>query len=463
MAVQTLEKEKPEFQAIKTIKPKSEWQIAFRQLKKNKLAVFGFWVLIFLYFLMVFADFISPYSQTFADHLKSYMPPVAIHFFDQQGKFHLDPFIYNYVEKPEYSGHYIPITSRIYPIHFFYTAPGAKTHYLLGFIPMKMRLFGVSPPARIYLFGSGRLGRDIFSRILYGSRISLTIGLFGVLISYSFGMLIGGISGFYAGKPIKLGIWWEISLLLIGSGIGLYTGMKHHEIALYSRNGALTGLAAAFIVRIILISASYLSHSENWWNPLNIPIYLFKIRNWKPSIDIDNWIQRFGEMLMTIPSLYLLLALRAVIPENISSVDVYFMIIFIIAFISWPFIARIVRGMVLSLREREYVMAAEGIGCSNLRTIVRHIIPNTFSQIIVLMTLSIPNYILLEAFLSFLDLGIQQPRASWGNMLTEAQNVVALIHYPWILLPGFLIVITVLAFNLLGDGLRDAFDPKMRR
>ncbi len=448
MAVQPIENQKLKIEVIKETKPKSEWQIAFRQLKKNKLALAGFWILVVLYFLMIFADFIAPYPQTFADHRKPYMPPVAIHFFDQQGKFHLDPFIYNYIETPPFSNKYVAITSKRYPIHFFWTMPQAKTHYLLGFIPMKMRLFGVSPPARIYLLGSGRLGRDIFSRILYGSRISLTIGLFGVLISYSFGMLIGGISGFYAGKPIKLGIWWEISLLLLGSGIGLYTGIKHHESMLYLRNGALTGAAIALAARILLTIGGFLSGNKSWL---------------KPAIDIDNWIQRFGEMLMTIPSLYLLLALRAVIPENISSVDVYFMIIFIISFISWPFIARIVRGMVLSLREREYVMAAEGIGCSNLRTIIRHIIPNTFSQIIVLMTLSIPNYILLEAFLSFLDLGIQQPKASWGNMLTEAQNVIALIHYPWILLPGFFIILTVLAFNLLGDGLRDAFDPKMRR
>ena len=165
---------------------------------------------------------------------------------------------------------------------------------------------------------------------------------------------------------------------------------------------------------------------------------------------------------MMFPSLYLLLGLRAMIPENIPSTEVYFMIVLILAFISFPFIARIVRGMVLSIREQEFVSAAEAVGCSNLRMIVRHIIPNTFSQVIVLITLSIPNYILGEAFLSFLDLGIREPQASWGNMLTQAQNVVALTHYPWILLPGLFIFLTVLGFNLLGDGLRDALDPKMR-
>ena len=255
--------------------------------------------------------------------------------------------------------------SKLYQIRFFVKKDG------------KIHLFGVDEPARIYLFGGDQLGRDIFTRVLYGSRIALTIGIVGVVISYSLGMVLGGISGFFGGT-------------------------------------------------------------------------------------IDNFLQRFGELLMTFPQFYLLLAFRAVIPEKLPSTQVYLMIVLILSIIRWPGVARIVRGMVLSLREMEFVVAALAIGASPLRIIVRHILPNTFSQIIVLVTLSIPGFILGEAALSFLDLGIREPQASWGNMLATAQDITALTHYPWILIPGFFIIITVVAFNFLGDGLRDALDPKMR-
>lgn len=349
----------------------TEWQLTRRQLKKNRLAMTGFWILVLLYAGMILAGFIAPYNQAFSDSDKNFHPPTGLHLVDAQGRFHWRPFVINDQESPRFSHHYIADYSKIYPIHFF----------------VKGRLFGVDAPARIFLFGSDNLGRDVFSRILYGSRIALTIGLVGVLIGYTLGILIGGLSGFYAGKPIPFGFF---------------------------------------------------------------------------SINIDNWIQRIGEMFMMFPSLYLLLGLRALIPENLSSGTVYFLIVVLLSFIRWPAISRIVRGLVLSIREREFVTAAEAMGCSNLRIITRHILPSTFSQIIVLITLSIPDFILGEAFLSYLDLGIREPQASWGNMLTQAQDVVVLKHYPWILLPGFFIFITVLAFNLLGDGLRDALDPKLR-
>jgi peptide/nickel transport system permease protein len=425
---------------------KTEWQVAFRQLKKNKLAMAGFWILAVLYFFMIFADFIAPYDQAFSDPNKNYYPPVAIHFFDAQGRFHLHPFVYDDVETPRFSRHYVPDTSKIYPIHLFYTYPGAPVHNLLGIFPMRVRLFGVDPPARIFLFGSDQLGRDVFSRILYGSRMSLTIGFVGVLMSYSLGLLIGGISGFYAGKPIRLGLWWFLLIGGLGGIGGFLAGIKNHSVGKDFWIGLLSGFLLALLVFLFLWIVAFVSGEKKRG----------------PAIELDNWLQRLGEMLMMFPSLYLLLGLRAMIPENIPSTEVYFMIVLILAFISFPFIARIVRGMVLSIREQEFVSAAEAVGCSNLRMIVRHIIPNTFSQVIVLITLSIPNYILGEAFLSFLDLGIREPQASWGNMLTQAQNVVALTHYPWILLPGLFIFLTVLGFNLLGDGLRDALDPKMR-
>jgi len=423
---------------------RTEWQIALRQLKKNRLAMIGFWFLVILYFLMVFADFISPYDQAYADREKNFHSPVRIHWITPWKTFH--PYIYNTQEEPKFSRRYQEDRSRVFQIHFFYRSPELSPHKILFLFPSSVHLFGVDPPARLFLFGSDDSGRDEFSRILYGSRVALTIGIVGVLISYGLGVLIGGISGFYSGKPIPLGIWWEISIVAASLLATLPGGVKEHRVGHSVILAIVFGLGLALLVRLLLWSAAHFSGE----------------RDRGGAIDVDNWIQRSGEMLMMFPSLYLLLGLRALIPENLSSAKVYFMIVIILSFIRWPAVARIVRGLVLSLREREFVGAAEVVGASNLRIIVRHILPNTLSQIIVLITLSIPSFILGEAFLSYLDLGIREPQASWGNMLTQAQDVVALSHYPWILLPGLFIFLTVLGFNLLGDGLRDALDPRMR-
>lgn len=424
--------------------PKTEWDIARRQLKKNRLAMFGFWMLAVLYFMMIFADFMAPYDQAFADRDKNFHPLVPIHWVEPGG--HIHPFIYNFIEVPKFSRHYVEDKARIYPLRFFYVNPGEPEHRLFFIFPTKVRLIGVDPPARLFLFGSDDSGRDVFSRILYGSRVALTIGIIGVMISYGLGVLIGGLSGFYSGKPIPLKGWWEASFGAASLFISIPQGVSHHNLVHAVRTDFLFAVGLALFLRLLLwISAGASGEKKRG-----------------AAIDVDNWIQRIGEMLMMFPSLYLLLGLRALIPENLSSGKVYFLIVVILSFIRWPAIARIVRGLVLSIREREFVEAAQALGCSNLRIIVRHIIPNTFSQIIVLITLSIPSFILGEAFLSYLDLGIREPQASWGNMLTQAQDVVALTHYPWILLPGLFIFITVLGFNLLGDGLRDALDPKMR-
>lgn len=347
-----------------TVKGRSEWELTWRQLRKNRLSMFGGVTLICLYFAMLFSGFLAPYNEDFSDRTRGYTPPSLIRFQDAEGGWHLMPFIYDY-KSQLVPGKFTLDTSKKYMVRLFVKRDG------------KLHLFGVDEPARIYIFGGDQLGRDIFTRVLYGSRIALTIGLVGITISYSLGMILGGVSGYFGGVA-------------------------------------------------------------------------------------DNLLQRFGELLMTFPQFYLLLALRAVIPEKLSSVQVYFMIVLILSIIRWPGVARIVRGMVLSIREREFVLAAKGIGASPLRIIIRHILPNTFSQVIVLVTLSIPGFILGEAALSFLDLGIREPQASWGNMLAAAQDITALTHYPWILIPGVFIIITVVAFNFLGDGLRDALDPKMR-
>ncbi|NPA54734.1 MAG: ABC transporter permease [Aquificae bacterium] len=346
----------------------------FRYIKKNKLAHLSFYILIILYILAIFADFISPYPYDKQHRDTPYHPPTQIHFFDEKGNFHLRPFVYGYkLVDPVFKIYKVDKTKK-YPIYFF--TEGEK-HYLLGIFPTNKHLFGVKE-GKIFLLGADNLGRDIFSRLLYGGRISLSIGLVGVLVSFSIGALIGGISGYFGGI-------------------------------------------------------------------------------------IDNILMRLSEIVMSFPGFYLMLALRAVFPITLSSVQVYFLIVIILSFIGWAGLARVIRGMVLSIREQDFVLAAKSYGASSLRIITKHILPNTFSYLLIAATLAIPGYILGESALSLLGLGIQEPYASWGNMLSSARSISAMASYPWILAPGIAIFITILAFNLIGDALRDALDPKLRK
>lgn len=343
-------------------------------LKKNTVAFLSLHILIVLYVLAIFADFIAPYPYDIQHRDTPYHPPTQIHFFDENGKFHPRPFVYSYKMIDPINKHYEIDFSKKYPIYFFIDG---EPHYLFGFIKTEKHLFGVKE-GKIFILGADSLGRDIFSRILYGARISLSIGLIGVVLSFSIGTLIGGISGYFGGR-------------------------------------------------------------------------------------IDNIIMRLSEILMSFPSFYLMLALRAIFPINLSSTQVFLMIVVILSLIGWAGVARVVRGMVLSIREMEYVLAAKSYGASSLRIIVKHIIPNTYSYLLIAATLSIPGYILGESALSLLGLGIQEPYASWGNMLASATSYTAVSSYPWILAPGIAIFITVLAFNILGDALRDSLDPKLRK
>jgi peptide/nickel transport system permease protein len=215
------------------------------------------------------------------------------------------------------------------------------------------------------------------SRLLHGGRVSLTVGLVGVAISFVLGLLIGGISGYFGGR-------------------------------------------------------------------------------------VDNIVQRLSEIIIAIPGLYLILAIRAAFPPNLTSVEVYFLIVAIFALIGWTNLARTVRGLILSLKNEDYVMSARTMGLSKLRVIVRHILPNTMSYVIVSLTLSIPGYILGESALSLLGLGITEPQSSWGLMLSAARNTQVLTRAPWILIPGLLIFLAILAWNFFGDGIRDAVDPRSR-
>jgi len=356
------------------VKSASQLAISMRRLKRHTLARISIIILGIMYFSAIFADFIAPYPYDTPNKKKSYHPPTPIHFFSPEG-FSLHPFVYEYkieIDPETFARKYVPNKEKKHHIYFF---TKGEEHKILGLIPNDRHLFGLkSKRARIYLLGSDIHGRDIFSRILYGGRVSLSIGLVGVAITFTIGLIMGGISGYFGGI-------------------------------------------------------------------------------------VDNIMMRLSEMIMMIPGFYLLLALRAAFPLSMSSVEVFLMIIVILSFIGWAGLARVIRGLVLSIRQREYVQSALALGAGRLRIIVLHILPNTFSYAIISASLSIPGYILGESYLSLLGLGIREPQASWGNMLNTAINASAVKQYPWILIPGFVIFIAIMAFNFLGDGLRDAFDP----
>jgi len=361
----------PEPGAGPAAKGRSPWQVFWREFRRSPVALAGAAILIVLYAGAVFADFLAPWTMAQQDLDAGHHPPTPVHWF-ADGRF-VGPYVHGSELVDLGRSTYRPDTTKRHPIRFF--VQGRESYRILGLGPTKTRLFGVDPPGRVYLFGSDKFGRDIFSRLLYGSRVSLSIGLIGIAITFFLGTLIGGLSGY------------------LGKGFDLV-------------------------------------------------------------------VMRVTELIMSIPALYLILALRASFPSNVPSDRMYLIIVLILAFIGWASLARIVRGMVLSLREFEYVNAARALGAGTLRILFRHILPNTMSFLIVAATISVPGYILGEVTLSFLGIGIQEPQASWGNMLVEAQSIRALTAFPWLLVPGFFIFIVVLAYNFLGDGLADALNPR---
>lgn len=347
-----------------------------KQLWKDKFARVALMLLGVIYFALLFADFIAPYTKDFSDRTMAYVPPSKIFTIDENGKFSM-PYTYNY--KREFDAQELKIVytldrSQKHYVKFF--AQGQKYKFL-GLIPMKRHLVTTDESGRLYLLGTDINGRDVFSRILFGGRISMTIGFLALFVLFPIGLLYGGIAGYFGGKT-------------------------------------------------------------------------------------DMIMMRFAEAVMSIPSFYLLIILASILPSGMTSVQRFMLIVVILALIGWAGFARVVRGMVLSIKNQEYIQAAKSIGASRLRIIVKHILPQTTSFVIVAMTLSVPSYILSESGLSFLGLGIQQPDASWGNMLKEAQEYTNIIYRPWLLTPGFLIFIAVLAFNLIGDTIRDILDPKSK-
>jgi len=364
-----------------TVKPKATAsqahlnEVIFRVLK-DRVAFWGVVVLVVLYLMVVFADWIAPYSEQWSDRSLANAPPTAIYVISPQGQLTW-PYVFaqaRQFDPVSFQYRYMPNLDHSYPLRLF---PASGPHTLFGIIPVSHRLIGVDAPAQLSLLGNDMNGRDNFSRLLYGGQISLTIGFLSLFIAFPLGMLYGGISGYFGG-----------------------------------------------------------------W--------------------LDNLMMRLAEIIMSIPSLYLLITLAAIIPSSLSSTARFAMVVVILAFIGWAGFSRVIRGMVLAIKQQEFVEAGRALGLSRLRIIVRHILPQTASYLIVALTLSVPGYILMESGLSFLGLGIQQPDASWGNMLKEAQNITNILYHPWMMAPAVMIFLAVLAFNLVGDAVRDIMDPKAR-
>ena len=315
----------------------------------------------------------SPYDPRAYDVNYIHCPPYRIHFFDEEGKFHLRPFVYGVKAELNMITLFISYSvdkTEKYPLYFFTRGDSYK---FWGLFKSNTHLFGTRE-GRAFLLGTDKMGRDMLSRIIYGGRLSLSVGLLGVAISFIFGITIGGISGYYGGK-------------------------------------------------------------------------------------IDIIIQRIIEFIMSIPTLPLWMALSIALPTYWSVIKVYFGIVMILSIVGWTGLARVVRGKFLSVKEEDFIMAAKICGAGAPRIIFKHLLPSFYSYIIASLTLSVPGMILGETALSFLGLGLQAPAISWGVLLKESQSIRALANAPWLFIPGIFVIITILAFNFMGDGLRDAADP----
>jgi peptide/nickel transport system permease protein len=350
----------------------SQGQIVWWRFKRHTVALAALVFLVLAYASILVTEFLAPYGLHTRNTEFIFAPPMAVHLF-HEGSF-VGPFVYplKYTLNLEtLKREYEPDTSRPQPIRFLCRGEPYK---FWGLVPASLHLFCPPTDGQMFLLGTDRLGRDMLSRLIYGARVSLTIGLIGVTLSFLLGIVLGGMAGYFGGL-------------------------------------------------------------------------------------IDSVIQRITEILRSLPELPLWLALAAALPATWSPLLIYFGITVILALLDWPGLARAVRSKLLALRQEEYVVAAEMMGASPTRVIGQHLLPNFTSHLIASASLSIPSMILAETALSFLGLGLKPPITSWGVLLSEAQNIEAVALYPWLLLPMVPVMLTVLAFSFVGDGLRDAIDP----
>lgn len=362
----------PVMQADDRLSVASQWQLIRWKFVRHKVAVASLLILIFFYFVVITAEFMAPYNPARYSTAHTYLPPQTIQFF-HEGEFTGRPFVYGVtseIDPVTFRETYEVDTSERYPIYFFVEG---EPYRLWGLFEGNLRLFGVEE-GMVHLFGTDRMGRDVLSRVIFGARISLSIGLVGIAISFLIGIAVGGASGYFGGV-------------------------------------------------------------------------------------LDIVVQRVIEFLRSIPTLPLWMALSVALPPTWSIIQVYFGIVVILSLVGWTDLARVVRGKFISLREEEFVMAAKLNGSNESRIIFRHMLPSFYSHVIASLTLSVPGMILGETALSFIGLGLQAPAISWGVLLRDAQAIRVLAHSPWLLLPGLFVVIAILCFNFVGDGLRDAADP----
>ena len=355
--------------SLATMTPRT---LAWRRFKRHRLALVSAWLLGVLYLGALLCEFLAPYAPETRNVAAINAPPMGVRFFAEDG-FQLRPFAYGYdmrVNPDTWMREYTPNPAKRYPLRFF----AAGDDYKLWNLFAANRHLFVADGGYIHLFGTDQLGRDIFSRILYGARVSLSIGVVGVVLTFALGILFGGLAG------------------------------------------SLGGLT-------------------------------------------DRAVQWFSAVLLALPTLPLWMALSAALPVSWSPLAVYFGVTVILSLLGWPHLARQVRGRFLALREEDFVIAGRLLGAGRMRLIFRHMLPNFMSHTITAATLAVPFMILGETALSFLGIGLRPPVVSWGVLMQQAQNWQVIVMTPWLLLPGLFVIVAVMAFNLLGDGLRDAADP----
>jgi peptide/nickel transport system permease protein len=360
----------------------SQWALIRRRFLQHRLAVGSLFLLAVLYALALGAEFFSPYTKPWRDLSHAYCPPQLPRFSFEKG-FYV-PAMTRLVDPLTLRKTYLEDNTRTVHLGFFVTGEPYK---LWGMIPMRRHFFGVKENATrrsdgsvptFYFLGADKYGQDIFTRLVYGSRISLSVGLVSIAVTFLLGVIIGGVSGYVGGRT-------------------------------------------------------------------------------------DTVIQRVIEVVNAFPQIPLWLAFGAVLPAEWSPLSTYFAITLVLSLLGWTSLARVVRGKILALREEDYATAARLLGASHSRVLFRHLLPGFTSHIIVVLTMSVPTMILGETSLSFLGLGLHAPIVSWGVMLQDCLSIQTVANYPWLLMPVVLIVLTVLCFNFLGDGLRDAADPYSTR